>query len=354
MTPALPAAPPARKPLFLGLSVRLLLGFTLIFSVVFAAAFAWFYDFSTRSALDHIREHLNVVIQGTVQGINGDDFEVLAKQPRRAEGQPPPTAEYLAHQEWLRVVHQLEPRAIPYTFVASGKGKEVLWIGDVFRAVEPNRASTFKEAYDASGSMLYGGLDKLVVNMTPYTDKWGSWVSAYRPILNKEGRIVGGVGVDFSANHVYQVQNAIRDQMWRAFAITYAALFLLVAIFSRAFTRPLERLTHLARRVGDGQYDVDFGAFSRGRLQDEISALGQVLGTTVEKVREREQSLRREVQELRIEIDQSKKERQVQEIVETDFFRDLKSKAQGMRSRARDRDDGPQPGTPSTDASSSS
>ena len=51
------------------------------------------------------------------------------------------------------------------------------------------------------------------------------------------------------------------------------------------------------------------------------------------EVRAREQRLRRELQQLRIEIDETKKERQVAEITETDYFQDLRQKAQGLRAR---------------------
>lgn len=47
----------------------------------------------------------------------------------------------------------------------------------------------------------------------------------------------------------------------------------------------------------------------------------------------REQVLRAEVAQLRIEIDQAKRQKQVGEIVESEFFRDLKSKVQSIRGR---------------------
>lgn len=51
----------------------------------------------------------------------------------------------------------------------------------------------------------------------------------------------------------------------------------------------------------------------------------------------REQALRQEIQQLRIEIDAVKREQQVEEIVETDFFRDLQAKAREMRQRGQKR-----------------
>jgi hypothetical protein len=47
----------------------------------------------------------------------------------------------------------------------------------------------------------------------------------------------------------------------------------------------------------------------------------------------RESSLRQEIQQLRIEIDEAKRKQQVSEIVDTDFFQDLQSKALSIRSR---------------------
>jgi CHASE3 domain sensor protein len=47
----------------------------------------------------------------------------------------------------------------------------------------------------------------------------------------------------------------------------------------------------------------------------------------------REQSLRQEIRQLRIEIDEVKRQQEVSEIVETDFFQDLQARARAMRGR---------------------
>lgn len=47
----------------------------------------------------------------------------------------------------------------------------------------------------------------------------------------------------------------------------------------------------------------------------------------------REQSLRQEIQQLRIQIDESKQQQQVSEIVESDFFQDLQARARTLRQR---------------------
>ena len=47
----------------------------------------------------------------------------------------------------------------------------------------------------------------------------------------------------------------------------------------------------------------------------------------------REESLRREIQELRIVVDTVKKTRQVAEITETDYFQQLQKKAKNLRGK---------------------
>ncbi len=49
----------------------------------------------------------------------------------------------------------------------------------------------------------------------------------------------------------------------------------------------------------------------------------------------REQGLKQQIQQLRIEIDEVKRQQQVEEITESDFFQDLKAKAQEIRQRGR-------------------
>jgi len=58
----------------------------------------------------------------------------------------------------------------------------------------------------------------------------------------------------------------------------------------------------------------------------------------------REQGLRQQIQQLRIEIDEVKKARQVAEITETQYFQDLKNKALQLRASHRDGDQEPSDG----------
>ncbi len=84
---------------------------------------------------------------------------------------------------------------------------------------------------------------------------------------------------------------------------------------------------------------VESGTFQDEQLQDVAArpdALGQLARMfqhMVGEVRQRESRLKEEVQQLRIEIDESRKSRLVAEITETDYFALLQQKAAHLRNR---------------------
>lgn len=326
------------KGMNVSLRLKLLVGFTLVFSLVFAAAYYWFYHFGTQMALSRIEEDLRDTLRGAIDGVDGDEFEALANEGIPDEsGVPSQDPRYIEHQKWLMTVHQIEPRAFnTYTFIKGEGEREVLWIGDNYRVIRQDVATVFKEPYEVGlDSILLNGFKEETVNMNYYTDDWGTWVSAYGPILNSDLEVVGGLGMDMKADYVRQVQQAILDRIVVSFLITYATLFIMVFLLSRGLTRPITALTSVAERVAEGEYDQDLSTLYSGRMRDEVSTLAQVFDMMIDKIHAREEHLKRQVRELRIEIDQAKKERHVQEIVESDYFKELRATAKEMRKRAR-------------------
>jgi len=94
--------------------------------------------------------------------------------------------------------------------------------------------------------------------------------------------------------------------------------------------------------------DVERGLYKPERLDevaqrtDELGQLARVFQTMVREVHLREQQLRHEMQQLRIEINEVKRQQQVQQVVETDYFHQLQVKAQELRrSRSSQQDQSP-------------
>ena len=77
------------------------------------------------------------------------------------------------------------------------------------------------------------------------------------------------------------------------------------------------------------------------RRSDELGQLALVFQEMARQVYAREQQLKQQVQQLRIEIDQERRAREVAEITESEYFQQLLGKADELRNRARaDEEDG--------------
>jgi len=86
------------------------------------------------------------------------------------------------------------------------------------------------------------------------------------------------------------------------------------------------------RRVAGGEYDRAFTPQTT-YADRSIASLAAEFAQMAAQVQKREQALQAKIEELRIEIDESKKARQVGEIVESEYFQNLRSQAQRLRQR---------------------
>ena len=317
---------------FVSLKWKLLIGFAFIFTVVFAATFIWFYEFSSHRALSRVHQDLLHTLNGAVAGIEVDAVERLI-DAMAADGDS--SQSVMAHRSllnWLYVVRDIEPRAWPYIYIPGERSGELIFLVDLFVRDDGQRSDGFGDVYVPTTEAPQIGLTEQVTQLAPYTDRWGHWVSGYSPLIGAGNEPIAAVGVDFEADHIKEVQADLRNRMLVAFAIGSLLLVFLVFVLAQAFTRPIARLTAAARSVEEGTYRAALGLARTGPT-DEIGVLSDAFAAMAAKVLEREQTLRRKVESLRIEIDDAKRQEEVNEIVDTDFFRELQRKAVVLRKR---------------------
>lgn len=113
-----------------------------------------------------------------------------------------------------------------------------------------------------------------------------------------------------------------------------------------AYLRAVADLTRAAEGVEQGRFDPGVLTPVAARA-DALGTLARVFEHMAREVQAREAQLRQEVQRLRVEIDEAKKDAQVKEITEDGFFRDLQRKAAGLRRRFR-KDEAPPSATADT------
>ena len=105
---------------------------------------------------------------------------------------------------------------------------------------------------------------------------------------------------------------------------------------ARLFDEMVEYVEQVSR-VTAAASAVEAGAFNAesldqvGERSDALGQLARVFQGMAKEVAAREQRLRREVQQLKIEIDETRAARQVEEITESEYFRRLQQKVDELR-----------------------
>jgi len=132
---------------------------------------------------------------------------------------------------------------------------------------------------------------------------------------------------------IHGVQNIFIGIFFVVLLVVSGLAFLL----SRMITRPILRVTHAAQAMEKGELgEEEIASLSQNKGEDEVASLSRVFASMATQVKARENRLRRRVEELRIEIDQSKKAKEVANITESEYFQNLQETAKKMREKSKE------------------
>jgi HAMP domain-containing protein len=163
----------------------------------------------------------------------------------------------------------------------------------------------------------------------------GSLLKVATPLVDILGNHLGSVVLYLPTDRV-QAKLAYTFQLAliaAAFILVYGVEFTIVT--ARRLTKPLESLTAAAQAVETGNFDPESLSDLAQRKRSELGKLAAVFTQMAREVRAREDNLKEQVRMLSIEIDEVKKQKQVAEITETEYFRDLQEKAESLRARGK-------------------
>ncbi|REK74710.1 methyl-accepting chemotaxis protein [Paenibacillus paeoniae] len=133
----------------------------------------------------------------------------------------------------------------------------------------------------------YGGMiqafaeGKTVVGELTNDSEYGAAITAYVPLRDNSGKLMGIMGADFDATNVYALMsNNTRMTLWVALGIILAGIALVVALASY-LTRPLNQLTNQVAKVREGDMTVDIAIHRK----DEIGILAHTFQQLVTNTR---------------------------------------------------------------------
>jgi hypothetical protein len=313
----------------LGIRMKLLVVFMLLFTAVFAVACYWFYQYATNLMMDELRNSLVASASTAVSLI--DPVEHAQVFASGAEDD----AQYTHIASQLRLVRDANPKvAAIYTMVLSPNPNEMYFV--VSADENPETRAHLREPYDTSNAPeMPLAFDRPIADVEMGADEFGVWLSGYAPIRDAQGKSIAIVGVDMTAEDVTRAQASVRNASILAFIVAYAGVLAATFLLSGSITKPLSAITREAKTLEQGAPFEPERLARVGRGSDEVAQLARVFSQMAVQVQTREQKLKQEVIQLRIEIDEAKRALQVAEIADTDYFQNLQAKAKDMRGKRK-------------------
>ena len=94
----------------------------------------------------------------------------------------------------------------------------------------------------------------------------------------------------------------------------------------------LAEVRQWVRRIAEGNYQASSFDDTGGKYQDKtLATLAAEFTQMATRVQQREETLRQQVVQLRIEIDQAKRKQEAEEIMGSEYYQSLKEKIKSLR-----------------------
>lgn len=189
-----------------------------------------------------------------------------------------------------------DERGIYFVVDAGLPGDEgIAAFGDVY--LEPG--PTLVENFDT--------LDQTILEPEIYTDEFGSFLSGYTPIYTSDGRKVGVLGVDISANTIVTQERAFLLRLVAIYLSTLPLLFVGGIVSANYLARPIIRLRDAANRISKGELSHRITEIPETRELAELAidfnamsiSLNELITDLEHRVAERTEDLTRKTDQLR-------------------------------------------------------
>ncbi|MDR3170026.1 MAG: methyl-accepting chemotaxis protein [Treponema sp.] len=264
----------------LGLRFKILLFFALFIAVLNSIVSVLSVRESLAVAAATLSNSADTLAGRASKRIDGDAFESLAKSLDVNDPY------YKTTQAALLVMKEDSTALYLYTMVPAR--------GNIYKYIIDGSGSIGSQTFSALGTEEHVAQNRKAFHRTwvtkapqkdtlVYQEGWGYIVSAYTPILNSKGVMVGIVGCDFSAQKLYEMihRQTIR-QIILALVLSAAGVGVM-GIFMRMIFGRLDHLSAILKEISEGEGDLTKRITIK--QMDEIGNLATFFNLTLDKIR---------------------------------------------------------------------
>ena len=121
---------------------------------------------------------------------------------------------------------------------------------------------------------------KAVTTKNYYNDQWGTWLTGYAPVRDKDGKTLAVVGIDMSASKISSFQEYLTLWSILIFILDVIISIILSALISSTISLPILKIAEHTKEISEGNFKSRIDIKS----EDEIKKLADSFNTMVDKL----------------------------------------------------------------------
>ncbi|MEL4026625.1 methyl-accepting chemotaxis protein [Lysinibacillus endophyticus] len=258
------------------LQTKMLVIFSSIFIISTLIISYSIYESSTKLVVDSISSQAKIIAENVVSKIDVNQFEQITTEE---------TEYYYELREELNEIRKMDGLNYLYTMKSKKNddgSSEYYYVVDGL-PLDSDDASSLGEVeqneYEALINTFKTG--ETQVGELTYDKEYGANVSAYVPIRNSNGEMIGLIGADYNADHIYELMNDKKRELMIYTIVVLLVIICVIYFVARMINRPLKRLTLEMRKVKTG----DFTVHLETKRKDEIGELTNTFNDMVNNVK---------------------------------------------------------------------
>ena len=219
-----------------------------------------------------VKQRMTDIANAAAASVDGDVLESLEEGNTESEG-------YLECLDKLNIFR--ENTDLEYIYLMEQTGPESF----VFTVdADPEDPADWGDEVETTDALVSAGGGTAAVDDQPYSDEWGNHYSAYSPVRNSSGKVVGIVGVDFSAEwYDTQVTEHIRMVIILSIVMLIVgilAVLFLTAKIKKRFKVLNDKLSDIADGSGDLTKKIEI------RSGDELEVISDNMNVFIDQIRD--------------------------------------------------------------------
>ena len=270
------------------MSLRLKLTLSIVlFGTLIAGILSALLYTTTRSQMrNDFRQRLLDIVSVGALSIDADVLDSL-KDPEQ-EGKP----NYLSVKAVLKKIKaNAGDIHFVYTMRADTQGR-IMFVVD--ETDNPDEIAHLGEIYTDASPFLLSHFNKMntpLVEKDFYTDRWGTWLTGYAPVMNSQGKRAGVLGMDIKAASILSYERKLLVLFLALFIASIVLSSLLGGYLGKRLSAPILTLKERAEQIGMG----DFESVIPVQTHDELGVLADSFNMMAAKLKELVGALQNEI-----------------------------------------------------------